>query len=345
MGFDGKGNEQIKYSTSSGAGIMAIKFKASTTSALNAVRFTQRSGPGYSSGTGGTLTVQVRPDNGSGQPHASTVLSTMSFNPVAYADHTEIYDLKTFSTPPNLTAGAIYYIVFSNSSSTDYVSVNCIYNEAPTTPRQPRFADSDFAILESYSNAWSFHALNYYMPVVDLVYANGVIDGQCYYEAMDGGNYRNINGTNSRIRENMLVSGGNKTVTGVYARVRRTSGASPLILTLKDSAGTAIDSVTIPSTSIPVSTPGQNLVGSVWVGASFGASYTLASGSRYFLELSTAADTTYTTYPIRARGNPQSYNSFYFSDGLFEYATTGTDWTRGYYDPFQVNVQMYFTLA
>ncbi len=344
MGYDAKGNEQIRYSTSEGAGIMAIKFKASTTSALNAVRFTQRSGPGYSGGNGGTMTVQVRPDNGSGQPHASTVLSTMSFNPVAYADNTEIYDLKTFSSPANLTAGNIYYIVFSNPDTNNFISVNNIYNYNPNTPRQPRFADTDFAIMESYSNAWSFHTLNYYMPVVDLVYANGVIDGQCYYESMNPQS-QDISGTNSRIRENMLVSGGDQSVTGVYARVRRTSGTSPLILTLKNSAGTAIDSVSIPYSSIPVSAGGVDAPGAVWVGASFGATYTLASGSRYFLELSTAADSTYTTWPIRARGNPQSYQSFSFTDGVFEYATTGTNWARGYYDPYQVNMQMYLTLA
>ena len=81
----------------------------------------------------------------------------------------------------------------------------------------------------------------------------------------------------------------------------------------------------------------------MWVGGNFSSPATLISGGRYSLELSTASGTTYTTWPIRARGNPQLFNSFRFSDGVFEYATTGTNWARGYYDPFQVNMQMYFT--
>ncbi len=338
VGIDGKANVPIGEYT------MAIKFKASTSSALQGVRFTQRFGPVYSGGNGGTMTVQLRPDNGAGQPHASTVLATMSFSPGNYASHTEIYDLKTFPSPPNLTAGTIYYVVFSNGSDTsNYISVNNAYNEAPTTPRQPRFPDSDFAVMQTAGGSWSFRTVSSYTPVVDLVYANGAIDGQCYYESMNE-QYANISGTGGRIRENMLVSGGNKTVKGVYARVRRTSGTSPLILTLKDSAGNAVNSVSVPSTSVPVSSPGSAASGAVWVGGTFSTPATLSSGSRYSLELSTASGTTYSTWPIRARGNPQQYNSFRFSDGVFEYATTGTNWTRGYYDPYQVNMQMYFTL-
>jgi hypothetical protein len=342
-GIDGKANTPI------GEYKMAIKFRASTTSALTGIRFTQRSGPGgYSAGTFGTMTIQIRPDDGSGQPHASTVLASMTFDPVGdNTTNTEKYELKTFPAAPNLTAGTIYYVVFSNSGGiTNYISVNSAYCGVPVTPRQPRFVDSDFAVMKtaSESSVWSFSTVSTDTPVCDLVYANAVVDGQCYYESMDA-QYQPISGTNLRVRENILVSDGNKTVTGVYVRVRRTSGTSPLILTLKDAAGTTVNSVSIPSTAIPVSAPGASAAGAVWVGGAFSGPATLVSGSQDFLELSTAAGTTYTTWPIRAKGNPESYTSFSFTSGLFEYATTATNWARGYYAPYQVNVQACFTLA
>jgi hypothetical protein len=345
MGYDGKGNQIINGGSTSGSGRTAIKFRASTSSALHGVRFTQRSGPGgYSGGTGGVMTIQVRPDDGTGKPHATTVLATMSFNPVAYTASTEIYDLKVFPTPANLVAGTIYHIVFSNPSTTNFISVNNIYCYETANPRHPRYADSDFAIMESPYSSWSWSLADWYTPVVDLVYSNGVIDGQCYYESMNPQS-QNITGTNYRVRENILVSGGNKIVTGVYVRARRASGSTPLVLTLKDSSGATMQSVSVPSTAIATtSAGGVDAAGAVWVGGVFAAPATLISGNRYYLELSTTTGT-YSTWPIRAKGNPESYQSFCFSEGLFEFATTGTNWDRGYYDPYQVNVQMYFTLA
>ena len=65
-----------------------------------------------------------------------------------------------------------------------------------------------------------------------------------------------LSGVSSMVREHFTVSGGDRTVASAHVRLRRTSGTSPLIITLETGAGVLLEAVSIPSSSIPISAPG-----------------------------------------------------------------------------------------
>jgi hypothetical protein len=335
IGFDTKANINIGPSGQK----VAIKFKATTTSALNSVRWVQRGGPVYSNGTGGTTTLSVQADDGAGHP-SGTSLASGSITTGNPSGNWETYTPVTFSSPATLTAGSIYYIVFTNPSASNNISVNSVYVYNHTTPRQPMFSDSEFGLMYT-SGSWGAMAAGY-TPVVDLAYANGAHDGQSYYEAMIA-NYATISGASQMAREQFTVSGGDRTVGSASLRLRRTSGTSPLVMTLETSAGAAIDSVTVPAANVPVSAPGGDNGGAVWVTGNFTAPHVLSNGASYNLRISTASGTTYTTFPVRA-GTDKGFGTYAFSGGTGQSTTNGSTWTDLYLYSHQ-DLQFYFGLT
>jgi len=337
IGYDTKANLWIGGSERQK---VAIKFKATTTSALKSVRFVQRGGTGYSRGTGGTMTISVRADNGAGHP-STTSLAQRSYTPRNPGGAWEKYDPVTFSRPATLTAGKIYYIVFTNASTSNYISVNSVYvYNAPTSPRQPMFSDSEYGLMYT-SGSWGALARGY-TPVVDLAYANGAHDGQSYYEAMID-RYATISGASKMARERFTVSGGNRTVRSASLRLRRSAGTSPLVMTLETSAGSAIESVRVAAARIPASAPGRDNGGAVWVTANFSSPHVLSNGSSYNLRISTASGTTYTTFPVRA-GTDKGIGAFAFSGGTGQSTTNRSTW-RDMYAYSHQDLQFYFTLG
>jgi hypothetical protein len=325
LGFDTKANVVINNAES-----LAMRFKAGTSSAVTGVQWTQRTGTGYSGGNGGTTTVSIQTDDGTGKPSGTRLgQSTISpGNPGAQ----EKYIVQSLATS-TLTAGTIYYIVFENPSATNYISSNCVYcYDNHTGPRQPKFNDAEFGVLltTSYGGAWSstVNSAAGYTPVVDIIYADGYHDGNAYYEAMID-YWGTISGTASMVRETFTVSGGNRSVSQAGVRMRRASGTGDLVLTLETAAGAYISSGTIPASSIPISAAGGDNGGSVWVTANFGAARTLTDGVAYNLRLSTAAGTTYTTHPIRnATENYYGFHSYDFTDGVPYQTVNGSTWTK-----------------
>ena len=69
----------------------------------------------------------------------------------------------------------------------------------------------------------------------------------------------------------------------------------------------------------------------------------LADGRTYHLRLSTAAGTTYTTFPVRA-GLDKGLSSSIFSGGRAQSTTDGSKW-KDLYGFGSQNLQFYFTLA
>lgn len=337
IGYDTKANLWVN-----GNQKVAIKFKATSTTALNSVRFVQRGGSGYSLGTGGTMVVALHRDDGTGKP-AATTMASKAYTPGNPAGGWEKFDSVSFTVPATTIAGSTYYILFSNTSTTNYISVNSVFNYNAVVPRQPIFADSEFGVLYTSGGAWgAVHPQ--YTPVVDLVYASGLHAGQSYYEAMIA-NYATITGATNMARERFTVTGGNKIVKSAAVRVRRSAGTSPLVLTLQNSAGTAIESVSIPAASVPISAPGGDNGGAVWVKANFVTPRTLTNGLVYHLRLSTASGTTYTTFPVRS-GADKGFLAYTFNgtgqSSVNANATTPV-WTDLYQWAHQ-DLQFYFGL-
>ncbi|MFI5042734.1 MAG: hypothetical protein ACHQNA_12970, partial [Acidimicrobiales bacterium] len=300
---------------------VAHRFQASTSSALTSIRFAQRGGPGYSGGTGGTMRISVRADDGSGRP-SGTSLASLTYSPGNASGGWWTWLNRGFPSPATLTKGQIYYIVFENidpSPTTNYISVNelFVYGSA-LTPRQPTFSDATYAVLANGA------VQDQYTADMDLTYANGVHDGMGYIEAMVA-LYGVVSGPNDMVREHFTVSGGARTVTSASVRVRRTNGSSPLTIRLETSAGALIEAVDIPASSIAVSAPGGDNGGAVWVTATFGSAHVLANGGTYNLRLSTASGTEYTTVPVR-EGTDVGFASSTFTDGDGQHTTDGSSW-------------------
>jgi hypothetical protein len=158
--------------------------------------------------------------------------------------------------------------------------------------------------------------------------------------------YERITGSQYMARESFTVSGATRTVSSVAVRLRRTSGTSPLALRLETSTGTLIEEVSVPAASIPISAPGGDNGGAVWVSATFATSHQLAVGQSYNLRLATAADTEYSVFVIR-RGVEYGFDPrTWFADGVASYTTDGATWgTFGYYGTThdgESDLQFYF---
>ena len=334
--FDTKANLQVGWTDHAQ---VAHRFVASTTSALVSVRFQQRGGPIYSGGTGGTLRITVRPDDGAGHP-ASTVLASATYAPGNPSGGWTTYDAVTFGSPATLSKGTRYYIVFEDVDANpvaNYISVNELFVYGSTlTPRQPAFADNDYAVLYAAPTSWSVQGK--YTADMDLTYSNGAHDGMAYVQNMTE-YYGTISGTAS-VREHFTVSGGNRTVTKASVRVRRSGGSSPLTIRLETSAGALIEAVDVPASAVPVSAAGGDNGGSVWVTVTFDSAHNLANGTAYNLRLTTPAGTTYTAAPIR-EGTDVGLHSVAFRDGSGQRSSNGTSWADLYaYSP--VDLQFYF---
>ncbi len=316
---------------------VAFRFRAMTTSALTSVRFyVIGTVSGYAGGTGGTLNVSVQTDDGS----ASHVPSGHVLASVSVPDAASLHGadaLATFASPATLTAGQLYHIVFRNTDpapSVNFISVNGTYVYGATLePQQPRFSDTDFALL---MNQGTWAPRENFTPIVNLTYANGVVTGQGYME-MWIHSYEPISGA-AQVRETFTL-GSSRTVSQAAVRLRRSSGSSPLTISLETAAGTLVAQGTVPASSIPVSAPGGDNGGAVWALVSFPAAHTLPAGS-YQLVLSTASDTQYTIFPIR-KGKDYGYGpQTYFADGEAQY-TSGSGWTAFANRPGESDLQFY----
>jgi hypothetical protein len=284
-------------------------------------------GSGYSGGTGGTIEVTVQTDDGT-TAHApsGTVLATTSItpgNPISIG----YLPLISFPSPATLTAGQLYHVVFRNidpNPAANFVSLDGVFMYQPTSPRQPLFSDVDWGQpLKTGSGAWADRSNT--VPIAALTYANGVTQGLGYMEVWVV-NYKSISGV-AMAREAFTVSGGDKTVSTVSVRLMRISGTSPLTVRLETSDGTLVEQGTIPSSAIPIGTPGDHggTGHAAWATFTFLASHVLTNGQSYNLVLSAPADTVYSIFVIRKGVDYSFPASTYFADGYAQY-NPGTGW-------------------
>ena len=155
--------------------------------------------------------------------------------------------------------------------------------------------------------------------------------------------YGTINGT-AKVRERFTVTGGTRTITSVGVRLVRGSGSADLVLTLRNSGGTAIATANIAAGDIEVGTPSSG-EGDEAIYASAAMSATLTNGASYYLELSTTAGTVYYAWAIR-KGSSYGYDpATYFNDGYAEKSANGSTWTSLGRVANQNDLQFYFGTA
>jgi hypothetical protein len=311
----------------------SYRFRAQTSSALNSVRIYVVDGTGYAAGTGGSVEVSIQTDDGtSGHLPSGTRLASATIrtgNPVSIG----YLPLVAFATPPRLTAGTRYHVVFRNidaSPTVNFVSVNSLIVRQPPSPQQPRFPDLDWTQLMKAGNG-SWTVRSGFTPILALNYANGRQDGQGYMEVWIRG-YERIAGASFMARESFTVAGGNRTVSSVGVRLKRTGGTSPLVIRLETAAGVKLAEATVPAASIAVQAPDSFGYPATWATAALSSPVTLAAGQRYNLRLSTASGTEYSVYAIRQGVDYGFGSTTHFGDGLaYRTVNGGSTWeTFGY---------------
>jgi hypothetical protein len=329
---DTLGNTQIGGTNNSSTSKTSYRFRAGQSATLTSVRVYFVTGhAGYSGGTGGKIEVTLQTDDGT-TTHApsGTILASLTVLPGNVDPSPTVGNglvELSFGSPAAVTAGQLYHIVFRNidsAPSTNYCSVDGMYVGASLTPRQPRYADSDWAQLINNTGSWSVRSQ--YSPIMDVKYSNGVHEGLGYANAVEK-SYKLISGT-AKVRESFTVSGSTQSVTSVAVRLARVIGSSPLTIRLETAAGALIEQGTvaaIPAVAVPGGS-NSNGTGATWATLTLSTAQTLTSGQSYNIVLSSPADTSYWITPLRKGGNYNFAPATYFTAGSAQ-ENLGAGWT------------------
>ncbi len=268
----------------------AYRFVAEYTGTVKTVRWENRTGTGYSVGTGGTIQLSIQTDNG-GYPSGVKLGTTAAYANAASIGH---FPKLPFTTQPQLTYGTTYHIVFEQlTPNVGKVSVNDLHDWTPPPDGLVIFPllKSKLASIRFENNAW--RVMPGYIPIYELVYTDGIAKGQPW---MDGGRgcFQNIGGGNVA-RQSFTMYDRAATVTGVYFAFFRTGTVGPVTISLTSSGGTALSTATIDGNQASISTEGDNSPVH-WLYTPIGPT-TFAKGGKYYVKFQAAAGSTLNAMP------------------------------------------------
>jgi hypothetical protein len=297
------------------------------------------SGNVYACGTGGDMHICVQTDDGTAA-HMTTGVD------LACLDHLRaagppFFPVETFPTPAHLTEGVLYHLHWHNtdpSPTENFTSVDALFVNHATVPRQPTITDDNLAIFRGPMPRPQD------TPILQLTYEDGTVQGQGYMEVWVG-TPEPISGT-SMVRESFTVSGGDRTVSSVSLRLNRAMGTSGLDVQLETGTGTLIEEGTIPSSAFPLDPIGPG-TSPTWATLSFASSHVLDGGQSYAVVLSAPEDTLYQAYAIERGTNYGFVPPTFFGDGYGEYTADGGSWSGfnqpgGSSDSKIADLQFYF---
>lgn len=328
----------------------SYRFRATHSGTLTAIHTYWQTGVGYSAGTGGTYKIEIQTDDGTANHFPTgTVLATKA----SATSPAGLFTTDTFASPATLTSGTLYHVVYTNtngSPSVNYTSLDLLWLNAGGLPMEPTIPDTDWAHLYNGgtigSPAWHWRRTaggddGDYIPILELVFGDGTITGNGYMESWINTSRKNISGVN-QVRENFTVSGGDQLASAFSVRMRKASGTDPLTVTLKNGAGTTIESGTIANGSFSAS--------DAWVTYTFGTPRTLSSGTTYNIILSAPGTSSFNLFPIREGVSFNFDSPTFFADGNAQFSTnTGSTWSTTWPDESanpstQADIQFYFTI-
>ncbi len=344
MNIDSRANIRLGTPPPTGTGNadkISYRLRTTQNSAITQVQVVQRGGSGYSlplTSKTWTTVCRIHPDDGTAnhKPNTGVTLATSNTFSITQTGTFERMDPITFPGGGQYTpaVGELLHFVFDNTTASEgsnYYSLNQVFTYNSFTPRQPGHSN-DLAILTSTDNGSNFTLQTSHTPIIEITYANGSFDGQGYNGVLSGSE-RTITGTNNKVRERFTVSGGDRTITSIYARVGRQSGTGLLTIRLETGAGTLIEEGTAADSgsSVALWTIGDyNNPNGTWVHRDLSQSRTLTSGQIYNIVLSCAAGTQYSMVPI-SHGilNPtETLSSQAFTDGNMQHTTNGSTYSN-----------------
>ena len=263
----GPGNTRIQ-------GRVAWRFRCERSGFVRGVRWWNRMGTGYSTGSGGALVIEVRDDAG-GRPGSRVLArSAVIGSPLKIGQWPE----TPLSALAQLQAGSIYHITFTNTApSRGYTSVNNLHcNAVPATWSAYPYLEGALATMKSSSNSWSSGSWTtqaYYRPIFDLCYTDGARKGQGWIAG--GRNYQNPIGGSRKAAQSLVVTPGRRVASISLCIYHRGSGGSGVDVEVL-SGSTVLVRRTLPASSFSYSSNGDK-ASLKW--ATLPVSGTLSSGT------------------------------------------------------------------
>jgi hypothetical protein len=308
---------------------LAFRFRAEWTGPVAGVRcyviVNTEARKGYSSGTGGSLRVALAPDVGGGRhvpaPRslAAAILPAPSANP---------FPLVTFDRPPQVVAGHLYYLVFTNVDprpDLNYVSINALLSRGEGAPG-PTVPD-DMAVLLGHARhgrAQRYHwrpraRRDQYLPIIDVVGSRpGEHTGIGYMEVWV--TRPKPIGDAAMVRQLISTGDGASTqITGAWLRVRRRGDTRvPLQLRIEQLTGGTLASARVPARRVPGKRPG-------WVRVGFSRPVSLGPGATVALTAAADAPRSYEAFPVR-KGTQFGFGAGTVFDRGYAQFNDGSGW-------------------
>ena len=303
---------------------------------------------GYAAGTTGKTLVTLNTDDATPahNPTAKVLASYVMSNVLSLPSPARYFYTVKFSSPPTLTAGQLYHMVFKNidaNPAANYLSVDDLYELNFNAPVQGAISDTDAAVLLSEEGgAWK--PRQGFKPIYQLDFPNGVTEGIGYIEGWVGAP-RPVSGTNAA-RETFSVSGADVKVSSVAVRVARVNGNDPLVIRLENANGSLVEEGSTPASDVPLSS--SIAPAYFWVNYKLSSTTTLVPGNAYHLDIEATSTSTYEIFPIRKGLAYGFQNTTYFPDGHAEFEQNGlwTGWTQwGVANRTDGDLQFYFSVA
>lgn len=346
LGSDGLANTTIGPSGNT----VSYRFMAKNSGAVEqALVYLIPDHAGYAAGNAGTTQVTLNTDDGTAAHNpSSTVLATyVMSNVLSLASPARYFYTIKFATPPTVTAGHIYHMIFKSidaSPTVNFLSVDAMYEVNTSGLQGPVNANTadDAVLLGDNGGNWSPRVG--YIPIYQLQFQNGVTEGMGYMEGWSGAP-EPMSGTNA-VRETFTVSGSGFNISSMGVRAARLNGSDPLVVRLENADGSLIEEGSIPANTIALSSSSSPAY--AWIKFDFSTTYTLVPGKTYHLEFDAASTSTYETFPIRKGSSYGFQPTTFFPDGHAEVGQNGswTGWTQwGVANRTDGDLQFYFSVA
>lgn len=272
--------------------------------------------PGYQYGTGGTIRIELRTDDGSSNhlPSGTSLTKGTIYGAVAAG----LFPLVTLDSAANIEKDKFYHLVFTNvdaDPANNWGSVNTIRFVTASVPKQPSLEDDRYQVFSrNGTNAWI--SRNNVTPILEVRYADASVQGIGYMDVI-ASETKDISGT-SAVREVFTVSGTSRVISGGAIRLLKASGSSNLKASLRDATQKLIAEASIPADAISFE---KN-----WVSFSFNGNVLLETQKTYYFSLHTPQDSKFSTYPLQEGSGYGFLAPTFFADGYAQYTIDGTSW-------------------
>ena len=294
----------------------------------------------YSSGNGGTITLQIRPLNADGSP-SSTILGRTAVNngfgtlcTNAVTNGFDQYATWSFLEPVPVTKGQRYCFYFENTGgAADWISLDytICYANVPTGLNPPQhcgiFYGDQNLCYGRYVYGSGPDARSNMGGMWDVKTADGLDWGNPYYFAKS--NARKTAGGAVMVRQRFTVGDYTRLVDGLWFRCWWTSAATTdLIIRLESADGSLIEQLSVPRSAIVQTNAYADSPYARWVKVNLASPRTLSLGQTYYLRFS-AAGGGYEFCPQYLYGAATSRNSW--PNAYCQYSTNGgSSWLDGW---------------